>query len=303
MIDRVLIPLDGSKTAEIALPYAIEIADKLNCQIHLVKVSETSSRDSANSNQAYLENVSERIKIKIAERGTSKTPAVYQKVLSGKPANQILRYGDDYNISLIIMSRHGASDDEQWFLGSIADKVLRAANQPLFLVKKAPKTSALKETSLINKILLPLDGSKIGEAAISIATGLANSFDAELVLKRAVVKSSIQRESFHGYIDEVLEEMIEQAKKGEEDRKTAASKYLEEFEEQLKNRGLKVSSEAVMGFASDQIVDYAETKEIDIIAMSSHGRTGITRWVLGSVTDKILRTGDTPVLVVRAGKP
>jgi nucleotide-binding universal stress UspA family protein len=78
--------------------------------------------------------------------------------------------------------------------------------------------------------------------------------------------------------------------------------YLDGIGKKLKGKGLGVSSVVVIGSSADQIIDYAKANTIDLIAMSTHGRTGIGRWIFGSVTDKVLHAGDTPVLVARTSK-
>ena len=87
-----------------------------------------------------------------------------------------------------------------------------------------------------------------------------------------------------------------------EARKTSTMAYLDGREKSLRERGLRTLSTVGLGSPADQIIDYAEVNSIDMIAMSTHGRSGIGRWVFGSVTDKVLHAGDTPVMVIRAVK-
>lgn len=219
-------------------------------------------------------------------------------VLGG--ATEILRYADENNVSLIVMSRHGASDESSWFLGSIADKVLRATKQSVLLIKAPASDAALKRKQLLKRVLIPLDGSRTGETVIPSAEVLARALGTELVLIRVVVPSSLQRDSFHGFIDATMEELVTQAEKGQEDRKASATEYLKSVEKPLKEGGLATSVVVLLGSPPDKIIDYAKENEVDLISMSSHGRSGISRWVFGSITDKVLQTGDTPVMVVRA---
>jgi len=300
MYERILVPLDGSKAAEFAIPYAVEISSSLGSEFHSIRVFEPALGDTVPSCQAYLDLIAEQVNLQFKDRGV--VPSIIRStVLTGRSATEILRYVDDNDISLIIMSRHGASDEEPWFLGSIADKVLRATKRSVLLAKAPAGDTALQRKQLLKRILVPLDGSRVGAAAIPSAEVLAQAFDAELVLFRVVVPSSLQRDSFRGFITPSLEELVTQAEKGEENRKDSAIKYLKEVENPLKEQ-LLTASAVVLGSPPDEIVDYAKENGIDLIAMSSHGRTGVGRWIFGSVTDKVLHAGDTPVLVVRARK-
>jgi nucleotide-binding universal stress UspA family protein len=164
-------------------------------------------------------------------------------------------------------------------LGNIAAKVIRATTQPVLLVRAPASNAALQEKRLITKILVPLDGSATGEAAVASAGTLADVLGAELILFQVwepVATFSAHTSRFVAYLDRVGKPM--------------------------RKRGLKTSSVVVTGSTADQIIDYAEANAIDLIAMSTHGRTGFGRWVFGSFTDKVLHAGDTPVLVVREGK-
>lgn len=293
--------MDGSKAAEFALPYAVEIAAKLGSELYLIRVCKPVPGDTVPSCQAYLDFISEQMQLLFKDRGT--VPAIIQSsVLTGRAATEILRYANDNDISLIIISRHGVSDEEPWFLGSIAEKVLRATERSLLLVKEPASDAALQRKQLLKKILVPLDGSKTGATAVPAAEMLARQLGAELVLLRVVVPFSLQRDSFQGFIDPTMEELVMQAEKGQEDRKDSATMYLKDVEKPLREQGIATSVVVTLGSPPDEIIEYAKENGIDLVSMSSHGKTGIGRWIFGSVTDKVLHAGDTPVLVVRARK-
>jgi len=125
---------------------------------------------------------------------------------------------------------------------------------------------------------------------------------------RTLITERRRRASAGGYLEPVIVEANEvgaayiRTSRADEKRRTAAEDYLNSVRKTLNRKRLKVSSTVVQGSPPDQTIDYAKANAIDLIAMSSHGRTGIGRWVFGSVTDKVLHAGDTPVLVVRATK-
>ena len=136
---------------------------------------------------------------------------------------------------------------------------------------------------------MPLDGSEIGEAALSYAVALARKTDAEITLLE--VFEPVKGVGATGISYNIPDD--------ESVRKSLLS-YLGHVAGPIKNEGLKISTTVLFGKAADNIVEYAEKNGIDLIAVSTHGRSGLGRWVFGNVTDKILHTGDAAVLVAHA---
>ena len=287
MSERILVPLDGSNSAEIVLPYVIEIAARSGAEIVIVSVSE-----SAADMTAYMQCISAQVQKDLKEWGALEIK-VNTEVLTCKPELELLCYAGEHNISMVAMASRGASNQTQWLLGSIAAKVLRASQHPVLLIREAAHVSTIEEKRLIRKILAPLDGSKIGEAAIPSTAALAQALGAELILFQAVAPIRVSAAQFEDSWTDIIQ-------KDEEARRDATTIYLEEIAKPLRDSGLGVSMATGSGSPADQIIDYAEANTVDLIAMSTHGRSGIGRWVFGSVTDKVLHAGNTAVFVVRA---
>lgn len=153
---------------------------------------------------------------------------------------------------------------------------------------------------MAEKIIVPLDGSKVGEAALpyveDLVTKLLPEPKVEVTLMQ--VLSSLSHYVVAGeasvrvpYTEQEIEEM-----------KKAAGQYLTKAGEALKKKGASIKVRVAVGNATDEIIRAADEIDADIIAMSSHGRSGIGRWAFGSVTDKVLRGGNRPVMVVKASK-
>ena len=138
---------------------------------------------------------------------------------------------------------------------------------------------------MFKKILVPLDGSALAEAIVPQVVELARVHGAELVILRVALAHA-----FPGA--DPTEAQLQAVRESEA--------YLEGVEKGLKDRGFHVSSVVRYGHAAEEILDHAAFAGIDLIAMSTHGRTGVSRWVLGSVTEKVLRASSTPLLLVRA---
>ena len=147
-----------------------------------------------------------------------------------------------------------------------------------------------------NRILCALDGSKNGEAALPYVESLAITTKAEIVLLQVVTPHHYDielAEHYTSHVGRLTEEYILHAS-------ASAKEYLDTIKERLTKLKIAVSYEVKVDSPAKTIVSYAEENNIDLIAISTHGRSGISRWLLGSVADKVLHTTDIPVLLVRA---
>jgi nucleotide-binding universal stress UspA family protein len=292
MYKKILVPLDGSNAAEIVIPYVEELAAKLSAEIIVVSVYE-SPDDVSHLHSYYLERIVEQIQHQTKQFKPKKDIKVYSEVLQGKPAQQLLQYADKVNVSLIAMASYGSSGREAKLLGNIATKVLRSTNKPILLVRSPAGEVAIQQKKLIKKILVPLDGSKTGETIVECAQALGQALGAELVLFQVLEPLRIVA----GF-ETVTPYSIPQ---GEESIEASARAYLNGVEELLKKKGIKTSTVIVWGSAAERIIEYAD-ENTDLVTISSHGLSGVGRWVLGSVTEKVLQVGDKPVLVARPAK-
>jgi nucleotide-binding universal stress UspA family protein len=143
---------------------------------------------------------------------------------------------------------------------------------------------------MYRKILVPLDGSKTAEMVLPHAKSLAYSEGAELVLLNVAANPALD----FAFSDPGL------AQRAEQDQEAQSERYMKEVEKQLKSEGLRASILLRMGAPADVIIGVAEEMQVDLIAMSTHGRTGPARWLLGSVADRVVRGSQVPVLLIRA---
>jgi len=207
---------------------------------------------------------------------------VHPEVREGSVAEIIVDSAAAGKVDLIVMSSHGYSGLTRWVLGSVAEKVLRGAPCPV-LVIRSPRP--------VRRILIPLDGSALSEQALTPGLSLAAGLGAEVTLLRAIPRVDVK---------EI--EQLDQAERGlgrrlEEELREDAGQYLRNLAAARPEMGIKTA--VVNEPAADSILDYAEKHATDVIAMSTHGRTGLGRWVYGSVTEKVLRGAHHSMLVVR----
>jgi nucleotide-binding universal stress UspA family protein len=296
MIRRMLIPLDGSKVSEQVLPYARYLASKLEIPVDLLSVvdivalssfmREEKTRnlddfitDITRRSEAYLETITTTL------RGIT----VDWFVKKGNPGEVIIEKAKADSGTLIAMATHGRSGISRWLLGSVAEKVLRGTTSPLLLVRaKEPAKNEGEKT--IKRVIVPLDGSPLAEKVLPHVTALAKELRFETVLLRAYNVRHIIAPYKHYIPDQdALEEEV---------RENVMS-YLDGMVRALESNGVaQLSQRTSEKEAAQQIVDLASEKPDSLIAMCTHGRSGVKRWILGSVTENVVRHSTTPVLVI-----
>lgn len=301
MYTRILIPLDGSKTAEQVLPYARTLVNKLKVPLELmgvIDIAEFAAHISAEKAR-YLERMieqGERSSLEYLKGVANKFPGltVNCTVEKGTAAENIIDKAAADKGTLITMATHGRSGINRFVLGSVAEKVLRATNNPLLLVRAADRAAPGEEARLTS-VIVPLDGSELAESVLPAVTELAKKLGLEIVLFRAFNIPYGVYAGADGYYAMNFDQLIAEIK----DEATA---YLETKTEELKGRGVeKVSFLVKEGLSADEIIAIGRQTPDNLIAMCTHGRSGVKRWVLGSVTETVVRHCGDPVLVIRAG--
>ncbi len=280
---RVLVPLDGSELAERALAYVPLLAPLGDLRPRLLGVVDAEEVGAGVDEDQYLERRERVLSAYLqreGERLCEGVPTVEVEVLAGDPAALILADASQWNADLIVISTHGRSGFERWRLGSVADKVIRGATCNALVIGPSNRTDA---APVVHSILVPLDGSPHAEVAIAVARRLADGLGAELHLLQ-VVTPVVMYEDVAGvsYGPDLTDLVIQDAK----------TKM-----ECLKEQTRATYATVVLGAVAEGITAYIEDEGIDLVVMTSHGRGGMLRTALGSVTDRLI-VGLAPVLVV-----
>ena len=302
MYKRMLVPLDGSELAEVAFTYAKELAGRLDLDVVLLHVCGQQECDLAPMHRAYVERAAEIVRRESEEvqqrtgiQSGVRALEARAEVAVGHPAEEILRYADENDIDLILMATHGRSGVGRWAMGSVADKVLRASIVPVWLVRAGIPEEIVYDKWPRRTMLVPLDGSKLAETVLPHVEALAKQRGTELVdvVLLAICEPGVLPPDYphaEGVIN--WDEHVAIVK-------GAKVQYLNGVEKRLTDAGLNVRSEVLMGDAANEIVDYATSSPFNLIVMSTHGRSGVSRWVFGSVTEKVLQGVSNPILLVR----
>jgi nucleotide-binding universal stress UspA family protein len=303
MYRRILTPLDGSTTAEQVLPYVSWLAKNLPAPVELLRVVEYLPPEWMDwlvgvqplEIAANMTNQAEEYLAGIAQSLSHDVPSVVTTVRGGPDAATIVEEAEQEPDTLLAMSTHGRTGITRWVLGSVADKVLHATAGPLFLVRARDedKAEALERVPNLQTIIVPLDGSTVAEQVIPHVVALAQRLDLGVVLVRATLPVEeyyrASREPVAPYGDPTRE--ID----------TLAQNYFGRVQEELRQQGVsRVAVKTLPGHAADAIIDLARETPHSLVAMTTHGRSGVGRWALGSVTDRVTRHCEGPMLIVRA---
>ncbi len=289
MYERILVPLDGSNLAELALPYAEELARLFDSEITLLCVCEQS--EYRRMHELYQDKTAQLLKNRLKEKNPKATAKT--AIVDGNPAAGITSYAEENAISLITMATHGRSGIVPWALGSTVSKVLHQINTPVLLVRARESAERPPKKDLFSRILVPLDGSDAGKAALPYAAAIADRLGTELILLQAVTPGqhvhTIGGLDYVAFTEELLNSM-----------KADATKYLKKVARELAGTGAVIKIEVPIGKASQEIIRFAGETETSLVAMSTHGHAAIRQWFFGGTTHKVLHGGNTPVLLVKA---
>lgn len=296
MFDKVLVPLDGSELAERALSPALDIARERDAEILLLSVPTyhydvpplptgygpvTSGRIvdlSHDDASAYLANLRRQARCRDCR--------IQTVVAEGDVAGCIVDTAAAEQVDLIVMTTHGYSGFTRWMLGSITERVLRGAPCPVLVIREAISFC---------KALIPLDGSSLAEEALEPGLELARILSCQVTLLLAdqgedlgPVEQGLLQMASAG----ACQELVEQAE-------NRLIYYLECLAQKHRSPDFALETVVTRARPAEAILAYAEAEEIDLIIMATHGRTGVRRWVFGSVTEKILRQAGRAMFIVR----
>ena len=278
--DRILVPLDGSPEARAALPYAAALATP-GTEIILLTV--TRSSGDADAARADLETAAQRLRVA--------GQMVRTEVVVGNPARRIVDAAADLRPEVIVMASHGRGALGRLIYGSVADQVGRESPVPVMVVR----TRQLAPGPVgITRLVVPLDGSPRAEAALPVATAISRRLGTPISLLR-VVDPAVLMPPAVGMGEAIPFEIYDEAEK---ELELEARRYLETMAQTLREQGLPVAISVPMGPAASSIEE--ATSLGDVLVLSSHERTGVRRWLLGSVAEKLSREDESPVILVPA---
>jgi nucleotide-binding universal stress UspA family protein len=303
MLDQILVTLDGSDFGEHALPFAQAISEKTGAAVNLSHVNcceeptdllqNTPFQYEGVSMEAYLEKHAETQLKYLGELEGSLQSAlpevrVDSSLLEGFVTEALERQAKKIDAQLIIMTTHGRTGVSRAWLGSVADSLVRHSHFPLLVIRSLEDGESFPEPRF-GHILVPLDGSAVGEKILEPTVELGKAMGSRFTLLHVV--------SPHV----TMGARVSPLPAGHTtQRKEQAEAYLSGVAERLAKEGIDAEPRLESHFAPARaILTVAEEGDVDLIAIATHGYTGVKRALLGSVTDKVLRAAKWPLLLER----
>lgn len=298
MYTKMLIPLDGSKTAEQVLPYARFFTNRFKKPVEFIAVIDIAEL------MAHLSAEKALALYEMVKKGESRTEAYLKgvgdtfgggkitcNIQTGRAEDVIIDAGKSDPEMLITMATHGRSGVNRWLLGSVTEKVLRSTVNPLLIIRA--KHSESEGDASLKAILVPLDGSELAEKVLPVVAGLAKKLALTVILFRSYYLPYNVEITKSGYFAVNVQQLVA-------DSSNVVRDYLEEKAAEIRKSEVEsISCVTREGLNADEIIKMARKTPGCLIAMCSHGRSGVKRWALGSVTETVVRHSDNPVLVLR----
>jgi nucleotide-binding universal stress UspA family protein len=297
-LDHVLLPTDFSECADHALTHAMRVADRFDARLHILHVVNELDPDWYGLSEAQEKASELRTRIKEEARARLQELAPDRDLdttvslqLSFDVADSINEYVEEREIDLVVMGTHGRQGLDRLMLGNVADKIIRHAPCPVMTVREEVPWTDEGEDVVFQDILAPIDFSDHSRKALRTSKTFARAYGARQHLLFIAEKRTVPTFSDTGIpgvgVVEMDPEIVKNAEKG-----------LQQLDENVGGPDVKSEYHVREGDVSQDIVDFAETRGIDLIVMATRGLTGINRFLLGSNTERIVRVAPCPVLTI-----
>jgi nucleotide-binding universal stress UspA family protein len=289
---KIIVPLDGSELSRRAVSLGEMLVRAFSGTLELVNILDDpsvvdlmsiSTTPDLIGAESYLKHVADELPDDIQ---------VKVWAVRGNPTEELLKLTEEDPDVIIAMSTHGRGGLGRVMFGSVADKVLRGASGPVAVMRSNGHDILPK----LRTMLVPLDGSRLSEEVLPMATELATNTGATISLVRVI--DPYYASTFVAETPEAAYLSPEQISQFEQQSLADARAYLDAIATDLRAKDLRTVWEVRIGRAADEIARAAETTAADLVLMSTHGRGGIRRWALGSITDEVLHRSSTPILAI-----
>jgi len=285
MLSKILVPVDGSELSSRILVLARKLLARAGAEVTVLRVVERPPDDPSPEWTDDLARAREHLAGVVSGLAADGVEAKAE-VTAGDPGEQILQATSAGGFGLVCMTTHGRSGPARWLRGSVAERVLRHATVPVLLANPGALDEGPADLGF-ERILVPLDGSETSAQVLPLVGEVARAYGAEVVLFTVG----------NFAVPEGKGEHMKVQTPGE----LGAS--LEPFVDRLRQAGApKVELEAATGHPPTAILARAEQEGVDLVAMTTHGRSGWSRWFYGSVAESVLRACERPLLVQRVAK-
>lgn len=292
MYDRILVPTDGGEQALRAAEHGLYLAGEFDATLHVLHVVDDRSVadgiDGEGSTADRSDGLEARGRRAIADVRSlvSGETTVRTALRRGTPAEGILDYVDAFDVDLLAMGTHGRTGVDRFVTGSVTEQVVRHAPVPVLTVRVTDRSDV---TAGYDDVLVPTDGSDAATAAVEHGFAIAEETGAEIHALSVVEVGDIVVEAEDAPPEEAVADLEAEGERAADDVAARAE-----------SDGLDASIEVREGYPDDEILTYAEEHGVDCIVMGTTGRTGLSRYLLGSTTERVIRHAPVAVLAVNA---
>ncbi len=292
MYQKILVPLDGSPLAEVVLPYVYKLSTRFDAKVTLLHVCQT-GESGIFMCEAYVKHLVDTAE----EQLMLKKGTLDSAVVTGSVQERILEQAEKAKSDLILMAAHGYSGRGDWMLGSVTHKVVAASKTPVLVVREALADAS---GGWPQRTIVPLDGSSLSETVLPHVLALAKT-GVGVTLLRVCEPPVLLADYPESALGEGWEEHLKLAKQGAEN---ACRVYLNDIAtRRLQKEGVKAESAVVLADTpANGIIERVGLDPSALVVMSTHGRSGFSRWPYGHVADRILLASKNPILLVRPRK-
>ncbi|QCS42625.1 universal stress protein [Natrinema versiforme] len=286
MTTRLLVPTDGSDSARAALEHALDIAADREATVQLLYVADTKKPSLTRLGTDVvdvLEREGDEILDAAAALAEDRGVSVETDVVQGDPRTAIVEYTTGGEFDLVVMGAHGRRGIGEYVLGSTTDCVVNRSGIPVLTVRAADEA---RRVYPYGDVLVPTDGSDHASVALDRAASVAARHDATLHLLSVVDELPEVIDAGSTQLSSQLEENVQAV--------------LDEAEATARRAGVdEIRTSITAGPVPREITSYVDEEEIDLVVMGTHGHTGLDRHLLGSFTERVIRTSPVPVLTTR----
>lgn len=285
MFDRILFPTDGGDGADVAFDHVLDVASAHEGTVHILNVADTARPSTTNLRGEVidtLEHEGESVVADAADRAQARGVDVVTSVVQGDPYRTIVDYADEREMDLVAMPTQGRQGLERFLLGSTTERVVRRAETPVLTIP--PDDDA--PTYPYRDVLVPTDGSDSANRALETAIEVAR--DGTVLHLLTVLVDTALGVDLLGI-------------EGTDLTTDRAEELLAEAETTARDAGAEpvVGSVERGSSAAEVILSYVDDHDVDLVALGTRGRTGVDRYLLGSVAESVIRRSPVPVLSVR----
>lgn len=289
MYDTILVPTDGSDHSVRAAEHGLALGRLFDATVHVLTVVDvdgaTGPLEASEANEDLVDELQAAgdDALEAVEAVASESDRLQTEVVTGQPAEAILEYTATHDVDMVAMGTHGRTGLDRYVTGSVTEHVIRHVDVPVLSVRAGTQHPADE----YDDILIPTDGSEYASQAIDHGLEIAQRTGARVHAVNIVDLGDLAASPS-------LTTPTDMASQFESQGKNAT----DAIAERARAAGLTVATEVREGIPAKDLLQYANGNDVDLIAMGTHGRTGLSRYLLGSTTERVIRHADMPVLAV-----